>query len=353
VDEQIRSRLHVLELNYERCQICLEDFIGSSHFLLLNPCMHVFCKQCMRDFCENLINEGSVEKLQCPLLAPDSNKKQCGSHIRETDLIHLDLSQELLEKFNKFAVSKAIDQMEDYGWCPQCESPAEVEKVKGRGYCVTCGFIFCLKCNQTYHMFKRCENLKITLEMLDQNMSDLKSGKNVSLKEELLSLTMDLHYINKHTRKCPTCDFRISKIEGCNKMTCSQCGNYFCWACGTKIKGYDHFQNNPNCWGALEADIADRMDLNENDFNGREFEMELISQVKQRADCFCLCPNPECSYFNRKSDVTKINDIECERCHTHFCFSCNEVIATPTQAREGTDYLSHFKVSDCYYKDLS
>lgn len=49
-------------------------------------------------------------------------------------------------------------------------------------------------------------------------------------------------------------------------MTCSHCGKFFCWSCGAKIDGYDHFAENRECWGIIEAEIADELDDEEEDF---------------------------------------------------------------------------------------
>ena len=48
---------------------------------------------------------------------------------------------------------------------------------------------------------------------------------------------------------CPSCGNATEKIEGCNKMVCTQCHDYWCWACGMgKLREkyrepYMHFDN--------------------------------------------------------------------------------------------------------------
>ena len=68
---------------------------------------------------------------------------------------------------------------------------------------------------------------------------------------------------------------------------------------------------------------------------------------KYSEDC-CLCPN--CQFVNIKDD-RKINDIDCEKCSIHYCFICNKILLE--QGEKNENYLHHFEVSNCYYKDLS
>ena len=38
-------------------------------------------------------------------------------------------------------------------------------------------------------------------------------------------------WILENTKKCPKCNTRIEKNQGCNKVSCKQCGHHFCWIC--------------------------------------------------------------------------------------------------------------------------
>ena len=39
------------------------------------------------------------------------------------------------------------------------------------------------------------------------------------------------NWILANTRKCPNCNTRIEKNQGCNHMTCRLCKHEFCWTC--------------------------------------------------------------------------------------------------------------------------
>ena len=43
-------------------------------------------------------------------------------------------------------------------------------------------------------------------------------------------------------RTCWRCKKRFTKLDGCNKMTCT-CGAMMCYVCREPIKDYSHFQN--------------------------------------------------------------------------------------------------------------
>jgi len=49
-------------------------------------------------------------------------------------------------------------------------------------------------------------------------------------------------WIDRYTRRCPSCSVPITKNGGCNHMTCQNCKASFCWACmrvGTSCRAYD------------------------------------------------------------------------------------------------------------------
>lgn len=60
-------------------------------------------------------------------------------------------------------------------------------------------------------------------------------------EEELRNEMMNMNYVRREAKQCPKCKMAISKSEGCNKMVCSNCDQFFCFKCGEAIKGYDHF----------------------------------------------------------------------------------------------------------------
>ena len=65
-----------------------------------------------------------------------------------------------------------------------------------------------------------------------------------------------IHNIDARVAKCPMCNTRIYKPDGCNHMACSRCRGAFCWICRRDISEahYDHFSpdNMFGCNGMTE-----------------------------------------------------------------------------------------------------
>ena len=86
------------------------------------------------------------------------------------------MGAELVEKASNFQFARAIDTMEEFGWCPkpECGKVAEIRQQKGMGECTWCYFKFCLQCTDTFHPFKRCKLAKVQMndEIYEQTKSE-------------------------------------------------------------------------------------------------------------------------------------------------------------------------------------
>ena len=71
-----------------------------------------------------------------------------------------------MNKYTSFSITKAVDVMEDMGWCPLCGEASALDPENRKGECTNCCNTFCMQCNKKYHGSKRCENLMIDKKTL-------------------------------------------------------------------------------------------------------------------------------------------------------------------------------------------
>lgn len=120
--------------------------------------------------------------------------------------------------------------------------------------------VYCKKCNVTQCITCQCDwndHFGISCEMyqfkLKINKIKIEEHEYKSLKEG-------------SAQPCPSCQFLIYRIDGCNKIKCS-CGTLFCWICGENLSNY----SNPY------EHFSDRLT---NDANVKKCKAETFSSLK-------------------------------------------------------------------------
>jgi len=179
------------------CSICMEEHDADA--MIRNSCGHRFCRQCMLEFARIKINDGQVRagQMQCPDLI-------CQVRF-DVNIILGDLDPAVRNKYFKFLEAAKLDGNHNVRWCPtpDCETPLVGKRWTKKLKCHKCGVLTCFKCGKEYHKSTPC-----------------------SLEErEFLEWAKD-----KKVKNCPRCKIRVTKVDGCNVMTCS-CGHKFCWLC--------------------------------------------------------------------------------------------------------------------------
>uniref|UniRef100_A0A8D2L5W7 RBR-type E3 ubiquitin transferase n=1 Tax=Varanus komodoensis TaxID=61221 RepID=A0A8D2L5W7_VARKO len=166
------------------------------------------------------------------------------------------VDEELFARYDRLLLQSSLDLMADVVNCPRpcCQTPVMQEPSCTMGICSRCNYAFCTLCKMTYHGVSPC---KVTAEkLIDLNREYLEAdevtkqflekryGKGVIRKalEEMEST----EWLAKNSKSCPHCGTPIQKFDGCNKMTCTACRQYFCWLCMrplSRASPYMHFND--------------------------------------------------------------------------------------------------------------
>ncbi|KAF7233377.1 hypothetical protein EG68_11830 [Paragonimus skrjabini miyazakii] len=146
----------------------------------------------------------------------------------------------LYARYEALLLRQALNRMQDIAYCPRpgCKNNPVIVDDKELGRCVVCEMSFCPRCHQISHGMRKCP--------LRSDESD----------EEEENEYASSQYIKKNTKRCPKCDAKIEKNEGCNKMICTYCHTYFCWLCGKQLNlsnPYSHFSEPGTCYNKLFA----------------------------------------------------------------------------------------------------
>ena len=266
----------LFQTSFINCSVCFNEKFGSL-CIQFPQCKHVFCKHCMKDYFTVQIKDGSVKSLTCP-------EDKCETQA-DPALVKSLVDEELFERYDKLLLQKTLDCMSDIIFCPRksCQAPVLKEEDMDMGRCATCGFVFCVLCNNTYHGRAKCSLIsknfakmrEIYLNGTQEEKEDLEKryGKEKIARfiEEGYARFIEEGYseawLERFSKKCPACKASIQKIDGCNKMTCFSCRRNFCWLCNSLLhhdNPYAHFNNQKGgCYNKLFEGLVELDDVEE------------------------------------------------------------------------------------------
>ncbi|KAG6002852.1 hypothetical protein E4U43_001029 [Claviceps pusilla] len=293
LDFDMNAKRAAFEKETFECGICLDPKKGTKCHRMMD-CHHVFCLQCLEDFYNDAITEGSISTVRC--LMPNCAKQRAlpsagkaaksKVFISPSELLQIGLTEDTVKRYVNLKYKTELEADKDTIYCPRqwCNGAARStkhRKPQGLDFaestalsfstgqemdnhggdedadadavaeqtlqasktnkkfdpadllciCEDCGFAFCGRCLQTWHgEFVRC--------MPKRSQDELTEEEKASLE-----------YLQLHTSPCPTCNAPAQKTHGCNHMICSRCDTHFCYLCSSWLdpaNPYKHYNSQPN-----------------------------------------------------------------------------------------------------------
>jgi len=188
------------------CTICYDE--KPQHEMLAMPCGHEFCLECWKSQIQITFQNGpSCILTTCPA-------EKCNEIV--TDVEIRQVTPELVPTFLNYQLRNFVELNDTSRWCPGpgCEQIAYMNAGTDTlvATCNECSTTFCIKCGSEPHAPLICSKLDTWIEKC-KNESET------------------ANWLLANTKKCPNCNTRIEKNQGCNHMTCRQCKHEFCWIC--------------------------------------------------------------------------------------------------------------------------
>jgi hypothetical protein len=141
--------MQVLVGEGHECKICM-DVVETDVFMLRN-CEHIFHKECLHNFFKT-----EIENSKCPLICP---LPECKIVTAPVDM-HKILTEEEMEKYQKYSFQLAVGLQNDISWCPSADCKnafiynAGVDRPDFT--CDVCKARFCLDCRTPFHNGLTC-----------------------------------------------------------------------------------------------------------------------------------------------------------------------------------------------------
>ncbi|PIA88930.1 E3 ubiquitin-protein ligase [Cercospora beticola] len=203
------------------CQACFDDLPMNRQIHCNGAEAHFTCFDCITTYIKSEVGQS-----RCGVMCTAG----CGSGYPHAQL-HLLEDKQLLEKLEQLQQEKDIRdaELDDLSECPFCDYkailPSIEEDFEFRCLNPDCEKVSCRRCKAASHIPISCE----------EHAKDHKLNSRHKIEEAMTAALV---------RKCNKCSKPFIKDFGCNKMSCSSCGNLQCYVCSETVRDYNHFDQN-------------------------------------------------------------------------------------------------------------
>ncbi|KAL3456090.1 hypothetical protein BJX64DRAFT_294397 [Aspergillus heterothallicus] len=204
------------------CGCCYSDVPANRAIFCEGDELHFFCYACIRKSAETQIGLMKYN-LQC------FDVSGCQASFARSELREV-LGSSMMAKLDSLQQNDEIrraglEGLEDCSFCSfKAVLPPVEEDKEFRCENPSCKVISCRLCKEKTHIPKSCAEAR-----KDKGLSERHEV------EEAMSKAL--------IRNCPSCQVKIVKHDGCNKMVCPQCHILMCYVCQKDItkEAYRHF----------------------------------------------------------------------------------------------------------------
>ncbi|CAD8078208.1 unnamed protein product [Paramecium sonneborni] len=238
------------------CPIC-DKKLEENNVILFPKCNHALCRDCLRESFEYKIKEQQVQLKFFVCFT-------CQIQLENNQWIQKVVDQKTFNKYcDQLIDQKMVDNLnsdEIVVTCKNqvCQQTYLIWKYADYYKCPKCNVEFCRKCNNQHNNEMPCEKEQNSYIVMKQNFE---------------------------ISKCPQCSFKVTKIGGCNFMTCI-CGTHFCYRCDMLLKREDHHKHYQQNDTSLSCKAQNRQSL----------------------------PDKEQKKEKKKIKIVEINQIPCKLC---------------------------------------
>ncbi|KAH0371685.1 hypothetical protein KCU65_g1792, partial [Aureobasidium melanogenum] len=222
--QKIKDEIEAAAKAREEHVACYDEYAPNKIIRCSSEDKHPVCLDCMKTYLESEVGQCSL-KLTCP--------GGCDDTFRESQLRLVPGTDALIDKLMRLRQENDLRTagIDDVKGCPFCDFktvclPIDVD-FEFHCQSPACSITSCRKCKEKTHIPDSCEE--------NQRKRDKESALSHRHRiEEARSKAL--------IRNCNKCKQAFIKSDGCNKMTCSQCGNLQCYLCGVNVTAnYAHF----------------------------------------------------------------------------------------------------------------